>query len=288
MKLSCALVAICAWSVSAFAPNTPQTASSSAIHSSSTGDIPIVTPGLPVTRIEGVDTLRTYEVPASANRAEIMMKTNGRPLRALVELWLGPMRRLHRMEADIQDGNIHPLRYAVGFKNIGKTMKISGKGSMEFPIDVSFNIPEPERMAELAAFTEKTFNENERHLIQGGPNTHASPAPTGAVRSFPIDSSIDAVQLILWSTNVGKRTCKCHIELLRGPNNMKQRIDLHCGGSTQPFHAVFETPGNEEWTLRLFNKNFLEFPFEAVLIPYDASLLQPQPVGTRPKKEWWE
>mmetsp|Transcript_20839 Transcript_20839/g.23394 ORF Transcript_20839/g.23394 Transcript_20839/m.23394 type:complete len:168 (-) Transcript_20839:352-855(-) len=58
------------------------------------------------------------------------------------------------------------------------------------------------------------------------------------------------------------------IEVLQGPNSVRQLYDLHCGGSTQPYHAIIPTPG-PGWTIRIIATNYMEFPFEAVVTPYE-------------------
>jgi len=81
-------------------------------------------------------------------------------------------------------------------------------------------------------------------------------------------SYVDSSQVVLWSRDIGKRTVKCKIEVLQGPNSVRQLYDLHCGGSTQPYHAIIPTPG-PGWTIRIIATNYMEFPFEAVVTPYE-------------------
>ena len=58
------------------------------------------------------------------------------------------------------------------------------------------------------------------------------------------------------------------IEVLQGPNNQKQHLNLRCGGSTQPFHAVIDTPG-PGWMIRCNSKKYLEDGlFEIACAPY--------------------
>ena len=90
----------------------------------------------------------------------------------------------------------------------------------------------------------------------------------GAIRTFKIDPTWDKTQLMVWSGDVGKKSFKTNIEILQGPNNAKQFLNLRCGGSTQPYHAVIDTPGSG-WWLRCNDKKFIEDgKFEIAVGPY--------------------
>ena len=48
----------------------------------------------------------------------------------------------------------------------------------------------------------------------------------------------------------------------------KQHLNLRCGGSTQPYHAVIDTPG-PGWMIRCNSKKYLEDGlFEIAVGPY--------------------
>ena len=93
----------------------------------------------------------------------------------------------------------------------------------------------------------------------------------GAIRSFDVDPSWEKTQIMVWSKDVGKKSFKTNIEILQGPNNQKQHLNLRCGGSTQPFHCVINTPG-PGWNIRCNSKKFLEDgKFEIAVGPYGES-----------------
>lgn len=230
---------------------------------------PIFPISLPMERVQGGGTVRTFQMPPWADRVQMMISTNGRPLKATVQLWLGPIRNTHTMEIDVQDGAITPFRSTLKFKKdgLGQVLKISTSSSGELPVDVGVTVPSEERAKQIEAYTEKMFAAGPKTKIQGGNVSGGE----GAIRIFPVDSTTDAVQVICWARDTGKKSFKCRIELLQGPNNRKQIYNLQCGGGSQPYHAVFETPGSG-WMVRIINKKFVEDGlFETVVVPYDLN-----------------
>jgi hypothetical protein len=90
----------------------------------------------------------------------------------------------------------------------------------------------------------------------------------GAIRTFDIDPTWEKTQIMVWSKDVGKKSFKTNIEILQGPNNPKQHLNLRCGGSTQPWHGVINTPG-PGWIIRCNSKKYLEDGlFEISVAPY--------------------
>lgn len=258
-----------------FKPTTKSAPSNIALHSSADPQFNLAQPDnkmfplkIPMTRIEGGGTLRTYKMPPGTERIEMEFQTNGRPMKALIELWTGPIRRTHRMEIINQDGSLSPYRAVLKCKKFdtgGQVLKVSAHGGYEYPLEAGVAAASPERAKQLEEMTMKVWDNNPKQFFQGGP-IEGGP---GMVKTFPIDANVKSVQIIFWSARVGKKSCKAGIELLHGPNNTRQSYDLQCSGSGQPLHAVFETPG-AGWVVRIYNKNFLEFPFEAMVVPYEV------------------
>jgi hypothetical protein len=224
-------------------------------------------------RIEGGKTLKTWKMPPHAERVQyILASPSGRPMKAKVELWIGPIRCVHEMIYDCMNGVEYPLRATLKFKKLSPVLKISGNGEFEFPVVCGVFVPEPEESKKIAKLTEEEFFYNTRGVpgwrkqsVQGGSTIDNK---GGAIRTFDIDPSWEKTQIMVWSTDVGKKSFKTNIEVLQGPNNQKQHINLRCGGSTQPYHAVIDTPGSG-WWLRCNDKKFIEDgKFEIAVGPY--------------------
>jgi hypothetical protein len=121
-----------------------------------------------------------------------------------------------------------------------------------------------QRMKESWVATQRVFDMGPKTIVQGG----STEGGGGSVRYFNIPDNVESCQMVLWSRDLGKRTVKAKIEVLQGPNSIRQLYNLHCGGSTQPYHCVIPTPGTG-WTIRVIATNYMEFPFEAVVVPYE-------------------
>jgi len=102
MKLTLAVASLFAASASAFAPNAGKE-SSTALNvgqswqaggppqiggNAPAGGFQMFSPDIPMKRIEGGGTVRTWDIPIETERLQYVLETNGRPLKAKVELYV--------------------------------------------------------------------------------------------------------------------------------------------------------------------------------------------------------
>lgn len=245
--------------------------------------------------IQGGGTIRTYKMPIWANKCQMLFTTDGRPMKAEANLWLGPLRVVHTLKVDMEDGAKTPYQATLTFKKMGQVLKVSTSDTLEFPMLAGVYVPNPDRAEELQMNTEEVWDSaspEQKKRIQGGSTLGGG----GAIRYWQVPPNVQSVQILGWSKSVGKKSFKLKIEVLQGPNNIKQGFFLQCGGGTQPYHSVLQTPGSGS-VIRITNQKFLEDGLiEIAVVPYEvtgdipADMPQMGDVGTKfptSGNNWW-
>merc|ERR1719223_2530853 len=129
MKFTAAIASILVASASAFAPSAGNSSpSSTALNvgqnwqaggppalGGPSSPFQMFSPDIPMKRIEGGGTVRTWDIPLETERLQYVLETNGRPLKAKVELWEGPVRLLHSMDVNLEDGSQTPFKGMLAF-----------------------------------------------------------------------------------------------------------------------------------------------------------------------------
>lgn len=194
--------------------------------------------------------LRTWSFRSPAvEQAQVILSSEGRPLDADVELWQGPGNTVSKIRVYAEDGWLRPFTATLCTPRFPSTIAIRNVGQSVFPFTAD--------------------------VVPGGDDhptaeclSSCIPVQGGALRTFPFDPTVGSVQVLLMTDG---RPLNARIELLQGPNNMKQIVELYAeDGRDRPFFSVIETPGPGN-VVRIVNTAPMEFPMYAAVVPYSMS-----------------
>ena len=194
--------------------------------------------------------LRTWSYRSPmVEQVQVVLSTEGRPLDADIELWHGPDNTPCKMRVYVENGQLRPFAAVIETPRGPNTVAIRNIGQIEFPIAANVvadivDAPSPDCV-------------DASSTIQGG-----------ALRTYPFDPTVDSVQVLLQTDG---RPLNARIELLQGPNNNKQVIELYTeDGCDRPFFCVLETPGSGN-VVRVVNTAPVEFPMTAGVVPHSIN-----------------
>jgi len=193
----------------------------------------------------------SYRSPL-VEQVQVVLSTEGRPLDADIELWQGPDNTPVKMRVYVENGQLRPFSAVIETPRGPNTVAIRNIGQIEFPLTANViaddvDAPSPEALSSGVT-------------VQGG-----------ALRTYPFEGQVDSVQVLLKTDG---RPLKARIELLQGPNNNKQVIELYTeDGLDRPFFCILETPGSGN-VVRIVNTSPVEFPMTAAVVPNSINLNQ--------------
>eukprot|EP00816_Leptocylindrus_hargravesii_P012828 CAMPEP_0196825872 /NCGR_PEP_ID=MMETSP1362-20130617/93303_1 /TAXON_ID=163516 /ORGANISM="Leptocylindrus danicus, Strain CCMP1856" /LENGTH=332 /DNA_ID=CAMNT_0042206375 /DNA_START=1749 /DNA_END=2746 /DNA_ORIENTATION=+ len=227
------------------------------------------------------NTLKTWSYASPAiERVQVALKTEGRPMDADIELWQGPDNTPCKMRVYVENGAIRPFSAVVETPRGPNTIAVRNIGQIEFPLTACVtaeDVPIPADVEREASM-----------IIQGGAlrtypfdpavNTMRVLLKTdgasmiiqgGALRTYPFDPAVNTVRVLLKTDG---RPLNARIELLQGPNNNKQVVELYTeDGFDRPFFMEIETPGSGN-VVRIVNTAPVEFPLTAWVEPGEIDI----------------
>jgi len=197
--------------------------------------------------------LRTCSFSEGIDRVAILLKTEGRPLNANVDLWQGPDNTPQKMAVYLEDGSKRPFRAIVETPGSSNSVSIRNTAQLEYPLIAGLEVENGDSLASIVS--------TDYRIVQGG-----------AVYTLPF---APAVQSIRVSLKTDGRPLNARVELLQGPNNNKQVMEIYTeDGLERPFNVIIDSPrvGN---VVRIVNTATVEFPLSAAIEPYivDESLV---------------
>jgi len=201
-----------------------------------------ITPdGSLVQRVEG-KTRKTWKFnDLSKDRVQLAVTSEGRPVNADVQLWLGPDWTPMTLKAYSEDGKLRPVQTLVGTRNKAAMIEVRNTGEYTFPISAASNYA-TSAMASVPGELGATGGV----LCQGG-----------ALHSFPLDVSTNKLEVVL---NTDGKQLNARVELLNAPNNPKQTYEIFTNnGQLNCLCVCFNVPDPGS-TLRIVNLAPVEFP----------------------------
>jgi len=191
--------------------------------------------------------LRTWSYRSpNVEQVQVVLGTEGRPLDADIELWHGPDNTPVKMRVYVENGQIRPFSAVIETPRGPNTVAIRNIGQIEFPIAANVIADDCDMPSVDCASAAMT--------VQGG-----------ALRTYPFDPSVDSVEVLIRTDG---RPLNARIELLQGPNNNKEVIELYTeDGCDRPFFCILETPGSGN-VVRIVNTSPVEFPMSAAVVPH--------------------
>ena len=150
------------------------------------------------------------------------------------------------MRVYVENGLIRPFSAVIETPRAPNTVAIRNIGQLEFPFAANVYTNDVEEPSPECV--------DSSYIIQGG-----------ALRTYPFDPFVDSVEVLLRSDG---RPLNARIELLQGPNNNKQVVELYTeDGFDRPFFCILETPESGN-VVRIVNTAPVEFPMSASVVPH--------------------
>jgi len=191
--------------------------------------------------------LRTCSFHEDIDRVTVYLKTEGRPLRADVNLWQGPDNTPQKVNVYLEDGDFRPFRCVIETPGSSNAVSIRNTGELEYPLTAGIEL-------DANRIDDVPFRRDDFRIVQGG-----------AVYTTPFAPAVQSVRVCLRTDG---RPMNARVELLQGPNNDKQVMEIYSeDGLQRPFNCIVDTPGVGN-VVRIVNTATVEFPMTAALEPF--------------------
>ena len=206
--------------------------------------------------------LRTCSFDESVERVQVILKSEGRPLNSNVELWQGPDNSPQKINVYLEDGGARQFRAIIETPRASNAVCIRNTANMEFPLTACVDSDVEDSNGNANANPREMLKNCKSKVVQGG-----------AVNTTPFPPSVSSVQIMLQTDG---RPLNARIELLQGPNNNKQVMEVYIeDGSDRPFYAIVDTPGSGN-VVRIVNTSTVEFPMAATVEAYETDVQEDQ------------
>eukprot|EP00545_Synedropsis_sp_CCMP1620_P000120 CAMPEP_0119008232 /NCGR_PEP_ID=MMETSP1176-20130426/3550_1 /TAXON_ID=265551 /ORGANISM="Synedropsis recta cf, Strain CCMP1620" /LENGTH=518 /DNA_ID=CAMNT_0006960525 /DNA_START=100 /DNA_END=1656 /DNA_ORIENTATION=- len=267
--------------------------------------------------IQGGGKRQTWRFPPAARVQVQLTNDDHLPMQATIDLWQGPDSCPQTISVYIEDGTDRPFNCVMetqlpdDINHNAVAVAIRNTGQMVFPM--AAKVEADLVVTTMEAQHHQSTLEQDRNDDDDDDDDDASnkimPIPAnrllsrtstpevlhggGTVRTYPFAATVASVHVLISSPpETDGRPLTARIELLQGPNNNKQEMEITTeDGNRRPFYAVLETPGTNN-VVRVVNTGSTAFPLTVCVEPYmvEPGHVEPVPAaasnGGR-KKRWW-
>ena len=212
------------------------------------------------------NSLRTWSLASEEiDNVQVMLRTDGRPLKAYIDVSQGPNYSPQKIGVYVEDGLLTPFNTVIRTpRQDGTAVAVRNGASANYPLaaclraELKDGTSSAQAVDGLKDSIQMLRDFSIPRIVQGA----------GAVRSFAFEESVASIQILLKTDG---RPMNGRIELLQGPNNNnnnKQVIEVYSeDGMERPFFVIIETPGKDN-VVRIINTASLEYPLTAWVEPY--------------------
>merc|ERR1719174_463851 len=138
-------------------------------------DIKAITPDRKLLqRVEGMSRKTWKFEDYAKDRVQVALTSEGRPVHADCQLWLGPDWTPMKLKAYSEDGNLRPIQTLIGTRNKQAMIEVKNVGEYEFPLSAASNYAQ----GAMAQVPQDVIANTDTVRVDGG-----------ALRSFPVDAS---------------------------------------------------------------------------------------------------
>jgi hypothetical protein len=207
----------------------------------------------------------TMDVP-QVNHVQMLLKNDGvRPLSAKADVLCGPGSARMQIAVYSEDGSKFPFSCIIptpGESSHSIQVKNTGPPN-EDPVGVVV-MADMEQLysgrpsdASLGSLVEQL------HAFGKGTNIPGD----GMIETYGVRSDVQSVQILIRSEY--QRPCNARIELTNSGNVIQQVIEVFVeDGQARPFFVVVETPGVQDYTIRVVNVGDQAFPITSCVEPF--------------------
>jgi hypothetical protein len=200
-----------------------------------------------LTRVQGTSRHTIGFNDPSKEVAQIYMTSEGRPIKADCEVWIGPDWTPLKLKIYSEDGKERPVQTLIGTRNQCANIDVNNMHSIAFPLMTGGKYATDEQVKTRA------------DILAGGKSQYVE---GGAIYSKPMPADAKKVLVVLHTET---RQLNAKIELLCGPNNMKQDYEIFTNnGEKNSLYVIFDTP-DLGTTVRVKNLAPHEFPCKAYI-----------------------